>query len=61
MLRLPLGSDANLNASMLMGQRSQSIAAKTPLNVYLPVLNGIPLRDIIRLRRDEHDNLSNFN
>jgi len=60
LMNLPLGSNADLHATMFSGPKSEFIISETALNIYLPVLDGIPLRDIIRLRRDEHDHFVKF-
>jgi hypothetical protein len=59
-MRLPLGTNTELSASLFLEQGLESLIAEAALNLYLPVLEDLPLSDIIRLRRDEYDHFSNF-
>ncbi|MGW5416840.1 hypothetical protein [Actinomadura geliboluensis] len=60
MMRLPVGSSANLHARILRADKPQPSLDDVALNLHLPVLEGLPVGDIIQLREDEHEHFSAF-
>lgn len=59
-MELPLGVNAELHSSMLGKNRHGSPISETAMELYLPVLEGLPVRDIIRLRKDEYEHFAKF-
>jgi hypothetical protein len=60
LMELPMGVNAELHASMLGKGRHESLIGEAAMELYLPVLEGLPVRDIIRLRKDEYEHFTKF-
>jgi hypothetical protein len=60
MMELPLGVDGELHTTMLAKNRHESLIGETAMKLYLPVLEGLPVRDIICLRKDEYEHFEKF-
>jgi hypothetical protein len=58
-LKLPLGAIVGLHARMLAASCSPTIA-DVALRLELPILDGVPTKELVRLTEEEHDSFLQF-